>query len=189
MPRFAPGQDTALMTQSPTERLLEAASGYLMLQMPQQALEELDKVAHTEACGHAFFRLQGEALRQQSAFDAALQAYGKALAEQPDDVSILMGMAWCYKRVAQLPRAIAATVRASRLLPEEPLLMYNLACYYTLQGDKPRALGHLGRALRLNPSLRNLVPDEPDFDALRDDPDFQFITNPEDPDLFASGDR
>ncbi|NOX54523.1 MAG: hypothetical protein GXP27_08805, partial [Planctomycetes bacterium] len=44
-----------------------------------------------------------------------------------------------------------------------------------LAGDKDGALRWLGRALRMDPSLRELIPEETDFDPLRNDPDFRFV--------------
>ena len=58
---------------------------------------------------------------------------------------------------------------------DEPIVLYNLACYFALAGDKPQALSWLGRAIRMESSLRELVPDETDFDELRRDADFQMI--------------
>jgi hypothetical protein len=58
---------------------------------------------------------------------------------------------------------------------EEPIVLYNLACYFALAGDKAHALSWLGRAIRMESSLRELVPDETDFDQLRQDADFQMI--------------
>ena len=51
--------------------------------------------------------------------------------------------------------------------------------YYSLAGDKTQALSWLGRALRMKSSLRSLIADESDFDPLRDDPDFQYVTGAE----------
>ena len=36
-----------------------------------------------------------------------------------------------------------------------------------------RALDELTSALELDPNLRSLIPDEPDFDALRGNPEFE----------------
>ena len=158
------------------ERKLEAACGYLELNMPEHALRELDRIADPEAIPFEFNRLRGEALRTASQFEPALEAYARALAEQPEDLSVLMGMAWCYKRTGQLPRAIAAMEQAYRAHPKEPIVLYNLACYFSLGGEKAQALSWLGRALRMESSLRKLISDEPDFDSLRNDPDFQYVT-------------
>jgi len=54
-------------------------------------------------------------------------------------------------------------------------VLYNLACYFALASDKVHALSWLGRAIRMESSLRELIPDETDFDSLRDDADFRLI--------------
>ena len=57
------------------------------------------------------------------------------------------------------------------------IVIYNLACYFSLLGDKPKAIECLGRSLRMEPELKELIPNEPDFNDLRQDPHFQFVTN------------
>ncbi|MGE3316296.1 MAG: tetratricopeptide repeat protein [Planctomycetaceae bacterium] len=157
------------------ERKLEAARGYLLLDMPQHALRELNGIDEPEKAALAINQLRGEALRVQGDFHEALLAYNRALAEDPNDLTVLLGMAWCYKRTNQLSRAIAAMEQAYRAKPDEPIVLYNLSCYFALDRNKTQALSWLGRALRMESSLRKLIPDEHDFDPLRDDPDFQFV--------------
>lgn len=65
--------------------------------------------------------------------------------------------------------------QAYQASPKQPIVLYNLSCYFSLAGDKAQALSWLGRALRIEPTLRELIPDESDFDPLRNDPDFQFV--------------
>jgi tetratricopeptide (TPR) repeat protein len=182
------------------ERKLEAACGYLELNMPEHALRELARIADPEAVPFEFNRLRGEALRAAGQFELALEAYSRAMAEKPEELSVLMGMAWCYKRTGQLPRAIAAMEQAYQTHPKELIVLYNLACYFSLAGEKAQALSWLGRALRMESSLRKLNPEseagvaswrsigqsepslreriaeESDFDPLRNDPDFQYLT-------------
>jgi tetratricopeptide (TPR) repeat protein len=182
------------------QRRLEAACGYLELNMPQHALRELGRIADPQAILFDFNRLRGEALRAADHFEEALEAYGRALREKPEELGILLGMAWCYKRTSQLPRAIAAMEQAYQAHPKELIVLYNLACYFSLAGEKAQALSWLGRALRMESALRKLHPEqegglaswngvgifktslreqiaeEPDFDPLRNDPDFQYLT-------------
>ena len=157
------------------EKLLEAARGYLLLDMPDHALDQLRGIAEPRRSSFTVNQLRGECLRQKEAYHDALEAFEQAIAERPNDVAVLLGMAWCYKRTGRLPHAIAATQQAYRACPDEPVILYNLACYFALRGNKSRALSWLGRALRKDGALRRLIPGESDFDRIRSDPDFQFV--------------
>jgi tetratricopeptide (TPR) repeat protein len=181
------------------QRKLEAACGYLELNMPEHALRELGRIADPESIPLDFHRLRGEGLRALNRFDDALDAYRRALAIDSEDIGVLAGMAWCYKRIGQLDKAIEAMEQAYQSHPKELIVLYNLACYFSLAGEKAQALSWLGRALRmesslrkqqsegergllpggighLEPSLRERIAEEPDFDPLRNDPDFQYLT-------------
>ena len=50
---------------------------------------------------------------------------------------------------------------------------YNLACYWSLAHSPVKALDALETALTLEPDLRDQIADEPDFDPIRHDPDFE----------------
>ena len=162
---------------SPTRRqkMLAAAEGYIDLGMYTHALATLREVGDPGEDSAEFNFLRGDALRHLERHDEALVAFQQALEEDPEDIDLLMAMAWCYKRTDQLSRAIAATEQAYRIAPKQAVLLYNLSCYWTLAGDKTQALSWLGRALRMDGSLRRLIDDETDFDSLRNDSDFQLI--------------
>jgi Flp pilus assembly protein TadD len=167
----------ALSARTRRERRLEAARGYLALDMPNQALRELNAIDDPEECPFAAHHLRGEALRQREDYESALDHFQLALGEEPKDLSVLLGMAWCLKRVDRLDDAITTMERAYECAPQEAIVLYNLACYHALAGHKSLALSWLGRALRMEGSLRVLIPEESDFDGLRHDPDFQFVTS------------
>jgi tetratricopeptide (TPR) repeat protein len=157
------------------DRELAAAEGYIALGMYTHALAALDKIVDAEDAAFMLHYQRGDALRHLGRHDEALIALHLAFDEKPDDVNLLMTMAWCYKRTNQLPRAITSMERAYRIAPKEAVILYNLSCYWTLAGNKTQALSWLGRALRMDNDYRRLIDDEPDFDSLRNDPDFQLI--------------
>ncbi|MES2789996.1 MAG: tetratricopeptide repeat protein [Planctomycetota bacterium] len=157
------------------DKLLNAAEGYLMLEMPQHALECLDAIIDPERAQFASNYLRGMVLRQMGDHQAALDAFDVALEEQPEHMSLLLAMAWCYKRTDRLERAITAMEQAYAADPTEPIVLYNLACYWSLAGNKSQALSWLGRALRMDGDLKRLISDEQDFDRLRSDPDFELL--------------
>jgi len=164
------------MSATRDEARRQAAEGYLLLEMGERALAELATVA-PHARDRRWHALSAEALRQLKRYTESEAHFREALRETPDDVELLIGLAWCLKRTERLPDAIETLLTAYQSHAQEPIVLYNLACYYTLAGDKTQALSWLGRALRMEPSLRDLIDDESDFDALRDDQDFRFIVD------------
>jgi tetratricopeptide (TPR) repeat protein len=56
--------------------------------------------------------------------------------------------------------------------PEEPGLVYNLACAESRSGRKDEALAHLLEAVELNDDFRELAEKDEDFDPIREDPRF-----------------
>ena len=157
------------------DKLLAAAEGYLALDMPQHALESLDGIEDPQRAPFKISLLRGLAFRHLEQHAAALKALLPAYEEDPNDLSLLLTMAWCYKRTNQLSLAISTLEHAYQTHAEEPIVLYNLSCYWTLAGNKVQALSWLGRALRMDQNLRKLIPHESDFDTLRHDPDFEML--------------
>jgi uncharacterized Ntn-hydrolase superfamily protein len=56
---------------------------------------------------------------------------------------------------------------------DDPVLLYDLACFESLAGDTEEALAHVTRSLELDPQLASGAAADSDFEALRQDPRFQ----------------
>jgi tetratricopeptide (TPR) repeat protein len=65
------------------------------------------------------------------------------------------------------PAAAADAMLEALSAGEDPLVLYNLACYESLAGRVDDALAHLRRAVELEPSYRDLVVQDPDFEPIR----------------------
>ena len=66
-----------------------------------------------------------------------------------------------------------------RLLAETPgnaSFLYNLACAETRLGRKAEALSHLRESAKIDSQYARNAAGDPDFDAIRDDPEFSAIT-------------
>lgn len=145
--------------------------------MARQALDALAALEGSAARDGGALYLRGEALRSLERHREAIEALEEAAEFLPDNIHLWLALGWCYKRTGKLRQAIAALESALAVEPGEAILYYNLACYWSLAGDKEQALEYLGQALELDGGYRDLVHGEPDFDALRDDPDFQALTS------------
>ena len=173
--------------------VLSEVEGYLELVMALSDQFELDAPARDRIAQRILISLEqvpgggeydverlyyrGEALRVMERYEEAVESLQQAAQIHPDQVHIWLAIGWCEKRLGQIDLAIAALQQAAIIDPENALVHYNLACYFSLAGDKKQSLSWLGRAIRMEQSLRKLIPGEPDFDPLRDDPDFRLIAD------------
>jgi tetratricopeptide (TPR) repeat protein len=158
------------------KRQLGEAEGYLLLNLPTRALEILEGRTDWATMQFEASLLTGEALRVLGRHRDALKPLEVAASLRPGDVGVAIALGWCYKRTHRLAQAIDALDRALRHNPEEALLHYNLACYWSLAGNAARSLDELAAAFDLDPELRTRIADEPDFDALRGNPEFERLT-------------
>lgn len=155
------------------QRAIEAAQGYLMLDLPDAALRRLGLFSNPEVPAEVE-HLRGEAYRLKDDYERALQHFER-VTDSERNLDLLMGMAWCFKRVNRLDKAIECMRAAYRSSPKVAVVLYNLACYYSLAGEKEEALSWLARAFRMDGSYRKLVAKETDFDPIRNDPDFLYL--------------
>jgi tetratricopeptide (TPR) repeat protein len=153
-------------------RLLDEAEGYLMLDLPRRSLQILGSRPDWSTMQFEANFLKGEALRCLNRYREALKPLEVAASLRPSDTRVALALGWCYKRTNRLAQAIDSLERALREHPYEPLLHYNLACYWSLAGNGPKALDALSTALDLDPELRSLIVEEQDFDQLRGNPEF-----------------
>jgi tetratricopeptide (TPR) repeat protein len=56
--------------------------------------------------------------------------------------------------------------------PEHPTMLYQLACYHALAGDREAALDHFERSASASPRAKEWQEDDADLDSIRDDPRF-----------------
>lgn len=119
--------------------------------------------------------LQGQALRAVERYREAVAPLRESLQLDPENISTLISLAWCYKRMSRIDLAIEALEEALEIEPTSGLVHYNLACYWSLAGKAKMAAAFLGKALDLDPNYRDCVADEPDFDNVRLHPEFQAL--------------
>jgi tetratricopeptide (TPR) repeat protein len=68
--------------------------------------------------------------------------------------------------------AVAIVREALDEHPDNPSMLYNLACFEALAGHDDDAIAHLTRAIELRPAAREWAVQDNDLASLRDRPDF-----------------
>ena len=144
-----------------------------MIEHALRSLQHRGALVHGN--GRACYML-GETLRELARYEEALLPLERSADLVPDDIHVLLALGWCYKRTGQLAKAIDALERAVKVDPGEAVLHYNLACYWSLARNRTLALKYLSQAMEIDSNIRDLVPDEADFNPLRHDPDFRQLT-------------
>ena len=124
--------------------------------------------------GHVLY-LQGQTLRAVERYREAVAPLRESLQLDPENVSTLLSLAWCYKRLSRIDLAIEALEEALEIEPASAIVHYNLACYWSLAGKARLAAAFLGKAIDLEPNYRDCVGSEPDFDKVRRHPEFQAV--------------
>ena len=94
-----------------------------------------------------------------------------------ENLNIWLSLGWCYKRLSRLDLAIQSLEEALSIAPDDAIIYYNLACYWSLANNVKLALAYLTRAFDIDPTFRDLVPNETDFDPIRAHPGFLEVTS------------
>ena len=132
---------------------LHEAEGYLDLDLPRHSLRILEGRSDWPGMQFEACLLKGEALRRLNRYREAIGPLETAAGLRPSDCGVALALGWCYKRTNRLAQAIDSLEAARREHPDNPLLQYNLACYWSLAGNVSRAMKELHSALELEPEL------------------------------------
>ena len=150
------------------QRLLTAAEGFLELDMPLDANDEIEsidpEVRHVPevlAVRVGIYRaLEAWPLMQTVAKQLALHA--------PDEADWTVAWAFATRRADSLDAARRILVNAVERLPGVAVFAFNLACYEAQLGDIASAKAHLSRAIELRADLRLRALEELDLRPLWD---------------------
>lgn len=93
----------------------------------------------------------------------------------PDDVRALYMGANGLVALGEREKGLAWARRARDIEPDEPMLLYNLACIYSLAGDPETALDCLEKAVDLGLSHRKWIEHDSNLDAVRGSPRYTAV--------------
>jgi tetratricopeptide (TPR) repeat protein len=121
------------------------------------------------------FRKMGKLQEMTEADQRAIVAAEKHLELHPDDARALYLGAQALMSIGEAARATEWAERALDAERGEPSVLYNVACMYSLMGNKDRAIALLNEAVTQGFGYRAWLEQDGDLDPLRDDPRFQAV--------------
>jgi adenylate cyclase len=105
----------------------------------------------------------------------ALETIQRHLEMNPHDTRALYCCAQNLCQVGEKEKAMELAERALGQDQDEPVVLYNVACFYALQGDLDRALELLTRAVDQGWGDREWLETDSDLDVLRNDDRFESL--------------
>jgi tetratricopeptide (TPR) repeat protein len=108
----------------------------------------------------------------QETIERAVLFYPSYLMRHPDDSRAHQFYAFTLKRLGRLEEAKKEMQKGIEQNPNDPIIVYNAACFYALINDKTAALENLKKAMDNGFENYNYLRHDPDFKSLQKDPDF-----------------
>jgi len=109
----------------------------------------------------------------EAAYRRALQSAEQHMELNPDDPRAATMCAVSLCRLGRKDEGLAWAERARAIDPDDPGVLYNIACLYALEGRADPAIDCLEQALRAGFGAGDWVAHDPDLDSLRDLPRFR----------------
>jgi serine/threonine protein kinase/Flp pilus assembly protein TadD len=93
----------------------------------------------------------------------------------PDDVRAYNLGATTLAKLGNIPRALEFATKSLSVEPDDPLVLFNVACLYAIIGKREEALGYLERSVQNGFGHKASMAHDPDLDSIRGTPWFRAI--------------
>ena len=103
--------------------------------------------------------------------------YPSYLLRHPEDSRAHQFYAFTLKRLGYLEEAKKEMNKGIEQNPNDPIIIYNTACFYALLDDKKAAIHHLKKAIVNGFENFEYLKHDPDFFTLQNDPEFINLLN------------
>ena len=98
-----------------------------------------------------------------------IQFYENILKRKPDFIQALMVLGDLYTKKGLHKNGLAVDEKLAKLRPYNPLVLYNLACSYSLLNEIPRAFETIQKAIECGYHDFGYLEQDPDLENLRAD--------------------
>jgi serine/threonine protein kinase/Flp pilus assembly protein TadD len=117
----------------------------------------------------------GRKVEAESAYRRALNVIHKHLELHPDDARAVYFGGACLCQLGEREQGLQWAERALGMDPEEPQVLYNVACIYALEGETEKAIDCLENSVTHGWGQKEWMEHDPDLASLRDHPRFRAL--------------
>ena len=110
---------------------------------------------------------------QENDFVFEIDFYEGIIEKKPNFVEALMALGDLYTKVGQHEKGLAIDEKLSKLRPYNPIVLYNLACSYSILNDSKKAFRTIQKAIECGYRDFEHLEHDPDLINLRQDNRFQ----------------
>ncbi len=117
------------------------------------------------------------AKKKENEAEFQIRFYEAILREAPDFIEALIALGDLYTYNGMIKEGLDVDIRLSRLRPDDGMVLYNLACSYSLLHEIDKAFGVMKLALECGYDDLNYLEADEDLEHLRKDERFQEYLN------------
>ncbi len=145
---------------------LEAAEGYLQLEMAEDALVELRNMPAKEHDAERYKELLLATQMMLQQWNPAAMTAQELCKIDGKEKSYFIHAAFCLHETGDTLTALRQLLSGPKSLLADPLYHYNLACYHAVLGNLSDAKKCLDKSFKLDPELEKTAPEDDDLKSL-----------------------
>lgn len=157
---------------SPLYNMAAGADFYYARQY-DRSIEQLEKTINLEPRYVLAHLMLGQAYEQKKMYPEAIAALEKGIMQSERHPYLIAALGHVYASAGEREKALETLAELHRISKQRYISPYLFAVVYVGLGDKGQTLAWLEKALNERSSFMIWLKAEPQFDSVRDDPQFQ----------------
>ena len=147
----------SITEEHPTDQnLIQLVKVFMRMNHWEEARQTLTSIPPNYWTGLVWF-LAGQCEFHLKNYGLAIKSFKSALAEEPDNTSYRHYLAMTFLAVGQVSEGLDHLIKNSRLEPDNPAILTDLAVVYLSKGEFEMAKNWLNKALDLDPSFEKAL--------------------------------
>lgn len=148
------------------ERSLSAAEGYLQLEMPKEAIDQIEGLPRKVRDSQHALELELAAEMMQKHWNRGVEISRTLCNLWPNKKAYYLHAAFCLHETGDTLAAKSFLMSGPKSLMKDALFHYNMGCYSAVLEDADEALRYLRQAFELDPELKETAKTDKDLVGL-----------------------